>query len=131
MLREERQEQVAVYLSRLGSLIGSLAGVTGRFIDGLYASHRLIHRIEEGAAGDGGSGDGIDGAIVLGHLKRLSEGLATDIAGGVILAVEPVGHMSTQSRGLILLQDGVVDEVIVVVDADEDADIAAESIVRR
>ena len=42
-----------------------------------------------------------------------------------------MGHMSTQSRGLILLQDGVVDEVIVDVNADEDADITAESIVRR
>ena len=82
---------------------------------------------EEGTGGDGGSGDGVHVAAVLGDGQLLLTGvLADDVA--LLTLLEPEAGLGAEARGLSMFEDGVALDGSNLVEADKNFQFAAEAV---
>jgi hypothetical protein len=85
--------------------------------------------MEEGAGGDGGGGDGIDVATIFGESKVT--GLAAEYILVGVRVAEPSVHLGAESGCFVVLEDGIVNNGAVVIEADEEGNVTGEAVRRR
>ena len=110
------------------------SGCCGGAFEGGEGAPSAVHSIEEGAATDGGSGDGVYLPTVLRDGER-SRGLhieATHVtyAARLTLLVVPLGDTRAEAWALGVLEDGEVYEAPFGIEADHHADEATEALLR-
>ena len=110
------------------------SGCCGSAFEGGEGAPSTVHCIEEGAATDGGSGDGVYLPAVFRDGER-SRGLhieATHVtyAARLALLVVPLGDTRAEAWALGVLEDGEVYEASLGIEADHHTDEAAEALLR-